>query len=177
MKALRKDQVLSLAIVTVVVMTFGLVFYLPQRSTIAQLSQEREATSSAVSRDKQKATELVLLSGEVKRMGEQLKMFNRRLPDQQELGTFLKDICNAARASGLESPVIEPQKVMQGELYMQAPFAMQFRGGFDALARFLVASKSMPRLTHVSAVNVRNDKDVSGKCTIDLVMTIYYTRG
>ncbi len=177
MKGICRDQWMILAIVAVALVAFTLVVYLPQRRQLGELKQQRQETATALERDKTRATELALIRGEVTRMTEQLNYFNRRLPNQQELGQFLKDVSGYARSSGLDGATFQPQKPVQGELYVRMPIEMHFQGRFSDLYGFLRQAKNMTRLTHVREMTVRNDKDLGGRCAIDMTMTIYFTRG
>ncbi len=177
MNSIRKEQLLTMAIVAAVVATFVLVIYLPQRRQLGALTDERQAASQALDRDKAKATELARIRGEVVKMTEQLSFFNRRLPDQQELGQFLKDVSGYAQEAGLSAASFEPQKVITGELYLQMPIDMKLKGSFNNLCRFLKQARSMTRLTSIRWLSVRNDANLLGHCDVDLVMTIYFTRG
>ena len=177
MKLLRKDQMLTLLIVSVALGAFLFIVHLPQQRQLKALTQDRREASEALERDREQAKELARLGGDVDRMTKQLAVYDRRLPDRQELGQFLKDVSTTARVAGLESTAIEPQRVAPGELYLQAPFSMKFNGKFDQLVRFMGQAKAMTRLTHIRSMTVRNDSDLSGRCNVDMVMTIYFTRG
>lgn len=177
---IRKDQMLVIAIFAVILVTFALVVYLPQRRELAQLNTDLRETGQALERDKQKAIELAQLQGDVQRMTEQLEFFDQRLPNQQELGQFLRDVSGFADLSGLEGANFEPQKVNDGEMFMEMPIEMKFNGDFRELYRFLRHAKGMTRLTHVRDLNITRKlepKSTSEDCEIDLVMNIYFTRG
>ncbi len=177
---IRKDQLLVGAIFGVIIVTFALVVFLPQRKELARLQNERDDTAAALERDKQQAVELARLQGDVERMTEQLEYFDQRLPNQQELGQFLRDVSSFAQLSGLEGADFQPREVTEGELFLAMPIEMKFAGDFSELYRFMGHAKRMTRLTHVRDLRVNRKLDPNAKdenCQIDLVMTIYFTRG
>ena len=53
----------------------------------------------------------------------------------------------------------------------------EYRGKFADLSKFLDQTRRMTRLTHVESLSVQNSKSLDGQCDMDLVMTIYFTRG
>ncbi|MCG3179282.1 MAG: hypothetical protein BIFFINMI_01616 [Phycisphaerae bacterium] len=173
---IRKDQFLTAAIVGVILVTFLFVVFLPQRRDLKRLHQERDEAVQSLDRDKEKAKELAKLRGDVRQMEDRLSFFDQRLPDQQELGEFLRDVSRYAQFAGLKQATFQPRNVSQSELHLEMPIDMKFTGRFLSLCNFLRQTKSMTRLTHVQTLTVSNDKDLKGDCGIELVMTIYFTR-
>ncbi|MDD4889857.1 MAG: type 4a pilus biogenesis protein PilO [Phycisphaerae bacterium] len=176
MKNLRKDQWLTIAIVGVVVTTFALVIYLPQRHQLKDLRKECAAADETLQRDRSKLSELTQLRGQVDRATRQMEVYNRRLPESQDLGQFLKDVSNYAQLCGLEGASFQPQKPQGGEMYNQLPIAMRFKGSFGEVFRFLRQTRSMPRVTNIRTLSLHNDPKLEGQCAIDLAMVIFYTR-
>ena len=174
---LRTDQWLTIAIVAVVVGTFALVVYWPQSRQLAELRRQYDQAQDSLRTDSAKLTELAQIRGEIARADAKIAECNRRLPDRDELGQFLKDISNYAQLCGLDGATFLPQKPRAGEMFSETSIEMRFKGTFEELFRFLRQARSMARLTHVQTLNVQNDAALSGECTIDLVMSIYYTRG
>jgi Tfp pilus assembly protein PilO len=173
---IRKEKLLTIAIFGVIVITFVFVVFLPQRRELARLQQECEQASADLRRDKEKARELARVVGDVSIMSRKLEFYDQRLPDDQELGQFLRDVSSFARASGLTAD-FKPQRVVAGELYMHMPIEINIRGRFLRLTNFLLQAKEMKRLTHVSDLMVDNSKQLDGECEITLTMNIYFTRG
>jgi Tfp pilus assembly protein PilO len=177
LRRLRKDQWLTLAIVAVGVTTFVLVFYLPQVRQLGQLQQEFDQTGQSLHNDRARLLELTLKRPQFDRSMAKAVESNRRLPDSQDLGLFLKDISNYAQLCGLEDPTFQPQKARQAGSCWEMPVQMRFSGNFAELFRFLRQARIMPRVTRVSTMNVLNDSGLAGKVKIDLVMNVFFTRG
>jgi len=177
-RRLRKDQWLTLAIVAVVVTTFAMVFYLPQVRQLGQLQQEYDQTDESLRNDNARLLELTLNKAKLDRSMAKAIESNRRLPDNQDLfGAFLKDISNDAKLCGLEDPAFQPQRARQSGSCWEMPVQMRFSGTFSELFQFLRQARIMPRVTRVSTMNVLNDAGLVGKCKIDLVMNVFFTRG
>lgn len=172
---LRKDQWLAVAIVAVVVGTFGLVVFLPQSRQLGDLRQQYVKAQDTLQQDKAKLLELAKIRGEIARADAEIAACNRRLPDGDELGPFLKDISNYSQLCGLDGATFLPQKPRDGEMFSETSIQMRFKGTFEELFRFLRQARCMPRLTRVQALTIHNDQALSGECSIDLVMDIYYT--
>ena len=174
---LRKEQLLTVAIIGVILVTFVTVIYVPQRRELTQLKQEYQSAAQALQRDKNKALELAQLRGEVKQMTDRLAFFNQRLPDDQELGEFVGTASRNALVAGLTDMKYMPKGVVQDELYLRRPIEMTCTGRFADLFAFLLKLKDLPRLTHVQSLNLTNDAKLTGDCTIKMEMMIYFTRG
>lgn len=175
MMNLRKDQWLTIAIVAVVVTTFALVIYLPQYRQLSRLRQSVASAEETLQRDRCRVSELGQLRGDVKRIDERMAVYTRKLPEQPDVGPFLKDISNYAQLCGLEGASFQPQKLRPGDQYNQIPVEMRFKGTFPELFRFLRQARNMGRLTQVRSLNVRNDAKLEGNCQIDVSMVIFNT--
>ena len=176
-RRLRKDQWLTLAIVAVVVTTFAMVFYLPQVRQLGQLQQEYDQVDQALRADRVRLLELTKNKPQFDRTMEKAALSIRRLPDSEQLGSFIKDISSYAQLCGLEDPTFQPQKARQTGPYWEKPVQMRFSGEFGELFRFLRQARIMPRVTRVNGMTVQNDSGLVGKCKIDLMMTVFFTRG
>jgi Tfp pilus assembly protein PilO len=111
---------------------------------------------------------------QVEQLKAQFRDFDRRLPRQQELAGFLREISGSARAGQFHGQVIEPGSPTAGALYDCLPIVMRFDCSFSDLASFLEGLGVMTRLSRVERLDVTEGHS-PGLLHVQAQINIYFT--
>ena len=145
----------------------------PQRQRLADTRQQVAEHRMQVAQDAARAEQIPRMREQVAELRQQLKGFDRRLPRQQEMGGFLKEISAAMQSGGLNEPAIQPGSPTSGELYNRLPILMRFESSFMDLVEFLDRLDGMTRLTRVEKVHVQPVADHGRRVKVDMRVNIY----
>lgn len=146
---------LVLGLVAAVIGASGLIFgYLPRSRELDRCQQEAIGLQNSLEADRQKAQNMPELLRQVETLKSKLQDFDRRLPQRQELGGFLRDISASLSRENLSHQAIEPGKPTQEDLLFTLPIVLKFRGPYTSVARFLERIDRLERLTRVQKLSV-----------------------
>jgi type IV pilus assembly protein PilO len=93
------------------------------------------------------------LQAEAERYARDLEVMRRLVPITNELPALLEQVSTAARREGLDLAAVEPQPVVEGELFDTYRYKVVVTGGFHALGEFLSNVGSLTRI--VAPINVQ----------------------
>ena len=174
MKGLARDGLIMGGIV-VAMAAAGYAFgYLPGARRLEQIQEETAAIKLSLEADGQKAVVVPELLRQVEVMKGKYKDFNRRLPQRQELGGFLREISQNLSSENVFNQTIEPGKPSQEDLFFTLPIVLKFQGSYMSLARFLERIDGMERLTRVQRLIVAPGA-AEGGLDITVQLNIYFT--
>ena len=137
------------------------------RAEIALRTRELESSRT-------RASNFLILAGEVKRLENQLLKFNKRLPKTMELPEFIQEMTQASQQCNLK-PIFHPQAVRRMDLYSEVPINMTFTGDFMGVFNFLRQMEGLQRLTRVKTLTIKAKDPKLGQVEANLVMNIYYS--
>lgn len=172
---MTRDNWIVLGILLAVVATFAGVAFYPQQRKLGHVRQEIVRADQQLVADRQAVACVPEMVQQVDELKRRFKNFDRRLPAQQELSEFLKEISTTVLAERLENQVIQPGNPTRGDLYNRLPILLQFEGGFQGLANFLSKLDQMERLTQIESIVVRPVKPESDRLKVEMKVNIYFT--
>ncbi len=168
-----KQTLAVLGIVVVAIVAAGLLVFLPQGRKLKHLDQRTAAQKRRLEADADRAAVVPALLREIEASKRHYKDFDRRLPEQKELGGFLRDIASHLTACDLSNQLIEPGNPTRSELFHTLPIIMRFRGSYLDIARFLRELEQMERLARVERLNIVNDPN-DPELEAELQINIYF---
>jgi Tfp pilus assembly protein PilO len=175
MKGLARDGLIMGGIV-VAMTAAGYAFgYLPSVHKIEQIREETATIKQSLEADGEKAVVVPELLRQVEVMKGKYKDFNRRLPQRQELGGFLREISENLSQENLANQTIEPGRPLQEDLFFTLPIVLKFQGSYPSLARFLERIDEMERLTRVQKLVIVPSAG-EGVMDITVQLNIYFTQ-
>ena len=92
------------------------------------------------------------LEAEAERYGRDLEVMRMLVPTSNELPSLIEQVSTAARREGLDIASLEPQPVVQGEMFDTYRYKVSITGGYHALGEFLTNVGSLTRI--VAPVNL-----------------------
>jgi Tfp pilus assembly protein PilO len=173
----RRAQV-TLGCAFVGLLLFFLLFgYRPQMADLNNLrghiADKKRDLDSAQSR----AKALPMVMAEVARLQQRVERFDKKLPKQQDLGAFIKDITHLSQQSSLRRWRIDAKAPKRNDLYSETPIQIHFEGDYRNAFEFLKQAEQMQRLTRLHDVQIRVLDSQLGQVEVQAGLTIYFTEG
>lgn len=178
-QATRHNLIVA-GIITAVVAAATIVIFLPQHQQLRRLQTAISREKTRMAENAQRCAAVPAMIREVQELKKRYGNFDKRLPQQIELGGFLKEISGDLSQSELSKPLIQPQSPRRSDLFHTLPILLRFRSDYMSLAGFLRRLSEMERLTQVERITItkaREDPgpDESWKLDIEVLMNIYFT--
>ncbi|HWR43643.1 type 4a pilus biogenesis protein PilO [Sporomusa sp.] len=93
-----------------------------------------------------------------------------KLPNQPEIGEFLKEVEQAAKISGVRLSEIKPSAPVNKNGYREIPVEIQIRGSFNSLLEFMNKIENSQRFNSTSNANIQVRQ---GMLEVRLTLAIY----
>jgi len=116
---------------------------------------------------------LAKLRREVNSLAAETADFDRRIPDQEKLGSFLEDLTRLARGRDLIPETVEPGAPVRWSGLVARPVAFKVRGPLAAVCALVGDLERMPRLTRIERFEARLDRDVPGRVSAALDLRLF----
>ena len=180
MKETTRDSLIIVGVLLAVVVVASAAVYLPQRKTLSNLRVRIARQKVHLMENTKKTSSIPSLLRHVQTMKSRYHNFSRRLPEQQELGGFLREIsANLSEEEKLANQLIEPGSPTRSRLFHRLPIILRFQGSYLSLASFLQRLERMERLTQIEKLSITPRSSAPAGETqsvdIELLMNIYFT--
>jgi Tfp pilus assembly protein PilO len=149
----------------------------PVSRRLADLEAQRVQRQEMLDQSESRASNLPKVALEVDRLRMKLERFDKRLPRQQELGPFIREITQLSQQSQLRKLTLQPSVPRTSDLYAELPISMNFEGDFMSVFAFLKQTEEMQRLTRVKNIIIRNKDAKLGQVEVQMSMNIYFSEG
>jgi Tfp pilus assembly protein PilO len=157
-------------------MAYALLVHMPQMRCLTAVRDQLARVHQQYEQDAAKARTIPQLQDDVEQLKGEFHNFDRRLPGQQELGEFLREISLTGEDGHLANQVIKPGNPSSGPLYNRLPILMDFRCSFGELVQFLDRLNNMTRLTRVEKVQMTPVADGEKMLDVSMQVNIYFTK-
>ncbi len=172
----QQNMAVFAAILVVAGAAYALVVYLPQTRRLTAVRDQLARVNEQYEQDAVKARTIPQLQADVEQLKREFHNFDRRLPNQQELGEFLREISSTGEAGQLANQTITPGNPSSGPLYNRLPILMDFRCSFVELVEFLGRLNGMTRLTRVEKIQMTPAGDDEQMLDVHMRVNIYFTK-
>ncbi len=188
-----RDSLVALGLLIAGVVAAVVLVYVPQDKELRGLKKKIVSQKREIERQTDRAAVVPKLLRETAAMKARYKNFDRRLPQQQELGGFLREISGHLSNDRFSDQIIEPGRPAREPLFNTLPIIMKFKGSYLSLGAFLDQINKMERLTRVQRLTInapmpggaaedKESKGGKGKKTlvdntldIELQLNIYFS--
>lgn len=176
MKVTTRDTLIIVGVLAALLLGTVMFVYVPQNQEFDRICADIISTGQTLQVQSQSASMVSKMSGQIRTLKVMCKDFNRRLPSQQELGGFLKEISDIlAEEEGLSNQLIQPGNPTSDDQFNTLPIVMELSGPYLAVGRFLHRINEMERLARVHNLEVKLDPTEDFvKARIQL--NIYFTK-
>ena len=155
---------------------FFLCLFRPARQELSKTREQIDDVNLQLAKNDDAARDLPAIEREVQRLRDQITR-SRRLPRQQELPQFIRDITQLSQSNRLEQFRYEPESQRRQQLCAELPVTLMFEGNFSDVAAFLRQAEEMPRLTRTRKVQIRTKDGSPGSVIAQVSMDIYFMDG
>ena len=157
-----KDIAVALVLLVVSIAGAMLFVYVPQDRELNRLQAQIISRKRDIAKQTERASVVPKLLRETQAMKAQYKNFDRRLPQQKELGGFLREISGHLSKEQFSNQVIEPSNPKREPLFNTLPIIMKFKGSYLSLGTFLDQINKMERLTRVQRLTISAPPSAEG---------------
>lgn len=174
---LRRDSLITIIGLSVVVALFTFVVYLPGLKNKQQVNKEITEIQHSISEIPTKVKQLEALHKQLDQRRSFVKRLSQRIPADRDTHQVLQRIALLAKTASLTVNELNPGETASHKTYLRQPFQLSVAGPYSGLIQFLNGLDQEERLFTVSAVTLtKQDEQTEGfvKGTIDL--SVYVLR-
>jgi type IV pilus assembly protein PilO len=101
----------------------------------------------------------------------------KKLPRDMDVAGFINDVTRISQNTQLRKPQYHPDTPKRGELFSLYPIQLKLQGSFGNVFEFIRQTESLPRLSRVRSLMIKNDPTSKepGTVTVDLGMDLYFS--
>lgn len=184
MQALREQvgwsqrvQWMLLGGTVLILAVFVAVGYLPTQRRLAGLEGEISRRRAELAGRQNKAERLRELERKIEVQKRELGGFDEKLPKQQDLGQFIKDLTAMGQGALLRRSEVKLGVPRRMELFSELPLELTFEGDFNNVYYFVRQTEEMKRLTRVRSLRVRSLDSRQGQVEVHMTLSIYFLEG
>jgi Tfp pilus assembly protein PilO len=166
--------------VSLVVLTLGFwaLVYRPNSQKLGDLQMQIDTKRRDVNSNRTRVRILPDVMLAVTEMQARLERFDKKLPRQPDLSTFINDVTAASHQASLRNVAVNPGVPARHEGYAEWPITLKFEGDFTSVFAFLRRAEEMQRLTRVKGLKVQGASATKpGQVQVELSMNIYFSEG
>lgn len=165
--------IIGFAVILLVFLLAGLWPYLAElRRTQDQIQQRKLALADAALQSER----LRDLTQQAKFLQLQVRDYDRLVPENKDLGTFLGQLSRELDDAGMQNTSVRALVSTTLGKVQQLPIEIRGTGTFEQFQSFLTRLENLPRLSSISRLNAESDAAMTGKVTVDITLSIYNTK-
>jgi Tfp pilus assembly protein PilO len=153
--------------------SFYLLGYRPQSASLLRLQAEIGRQQYELRESQAKTKILPAVAVDVRNLRQQLDA-SKKLPPQQELPQFLKDVAALGQACSLHPFTFKQGIATHGDLFSELPINLSFEGDYVDAFNFLRHAEAMQRLTRIRNMSIKTEDGQLGRVEVQLSMNIYF---
>ncbi len=169
----RKQQMGVYLIAGLFVCDFVLCGYLPSHQRLRTLQRAQAQQHQVIEMAAAQTRELAGLEQRLRDMQNRIEGFDRRVPIDRTLGTFLQQIAGMMTDCDLVEQVVLPGKEWKTEALNCTPIHVACHGTLPSLFRFFTKLQSLDRLVRIEKVALENDADLTGRLGMQIEAVIF----
>lgn len=173
----KRIQIVCIGALVIALVLFYVLGWRPMTARQKDLELQIASKQRELDINRSNASRLPQVTLEVERLRMRLERFDKRLPKQQELTQFIKDLTHLSQQSRLRRLTTEPESPRYSALYGEHPIALTFEGSFPDVFSFIRQTEEMERLTRVHSVTIRSIDAARGLVDVKLLLSIYFSEG
>jgi len=170
----ERQQILIFVTAGVMVAGFVLFRYLPLRKKMKAVEKTRASQALVITKDMAKNEKLPALREEFEQLQSEVSNYERQIPADRELGTFLHKIADLMNGHNLKGQFIEPGEEIEGEELNYIPVNMKCKGRLKQIFEFYKSLQSLERLVRIEEVKLLNENNFSGEVNMQTQAVVYY---
>jgi Tfp pilus assembly protein PilO len=169
-----KQQIIICVLTGATVCVFVLFWYLPLRRQTQAVEQAKTVQMLALAKSAADSARLPLLKEQLRQLHTQLGDYEAHIPDQRNVGPFLRGIADLMNEHNLREQVVTPGPEVEADGFDCIPVSMQCKGQLTQLFKFYRRLQSLDRLVRIEQVKLVNDSNYGGEVGMETKAVIYY---
>jgi|GEM_PF-6750486 len=169
----EKDQIYTVVAIVVVILVGLLAGWMPQNKKINERKAELDHLKSKLSKHASQETDLAVALHKVRDLEERIASQPKRVPSQGELAALLKQVSTHLQSEEVRNQTILTRTMQRGDDFNVMPLRLTFRCEYRSMYSFLRDLEAMPRLMHVSRLEIETasgkSKDKDRDQSVDLL--------
>ena len=148
----------------------------PVNTELDQVHAQYASAQSELAQDQERARNLPSVESEIQRLRQRVERFDKTLPRQQDLSSFIDDVTRISQTASLRKLSWHlDSKPRKSDQFTELPIQFTFEGDFQSgVVEFLRGTEDMQRLTRVRKLNLTTDDTRDGQVKAELTMNIYF---
>jgi type IV pilus assembly protein PilO len=114
------------------------------------------------------------LNTRIKDIGDALKFFDSKLPQEKEFNNILDDLSGIAQANSLQSKTVRSLKTERFSGYSEQPIQLSLSGNFNGFYSFLLQLEKLPRITKITDMHLNKIQDHDGEMQATMTLSIFF---
>ncbi|QDT94558.1 type IV pilus inner membrane component PilO [Gimesia algae] len=174
---LRRDSLITIIGLSIVVALFTFVVYLPGLKSKQQLNQEIDEFHEKISAIPTKVKQLEELHQQLNQRIAFIDRLSRRIPVSKDSHQVLQRVALLAKTASLTVSELNPGETEEHATYTRQPFKLSITGQYAGLLQFLNDLDKEERLFTVNQVSViKQDGDSTGLIKGSVDLSVYALR-
>ncbi|MBL8765741.1 MAG: type 4a pilus biogenesis protein PilO [Planctomycetes bacterium] len=170
---LRPTDALTLGVILVGAVAWGVLGVRPIAERIASLERERDATRLSIARGDDFVRGLDDLQTYLTEFEQALADLDRLVPERVDATARLNEINAVAMRCGLRPSMVRPDQPQPRGAIIAHPITVRVSGDYEHLLRFIFDVESLPRHTRVTRLDVEAEPLGAGSVLAQLELTAY----
>lgn len=162
------------ALTGVTVCVFVLFWYMPLRRQAQAVEQARTTETVALAKATADRLRVPALKEQLQQLRSQLGDYEAHIPEQRNVGLFLRGIADLMNEHHLKEQVVTPGPEVEAEGLTCIPVSMQCKGQLSQLFKFYHRLQLLDRLIRIEQVRLVNDGNYGGEISMETKAVIYY---
>jgi len=138
------------------------------------VSQTEAAERVSAKEGQTRRDSLPVLEDQAYKLAESIGDYEAKIPQQRELGVFLRKIVDLMNAHNLQEQVVTPGGEVKSSELNCIPVDIKCKGSVVEMFEFFKGLQNLDRLVRIEQVKLRNDADFSGEVRLETRAIIYY---
>jgi len=177
----NKTRVLAaaaLGLIFVLILYFNLLLK-PQVIKIAKLITKANKVRAELKGAEADIAKIDQFKKEIEAYKGKVDSYEKTLPAEQEIPSFLENLSNMAKSSNIKIVAITPVVAAGGGgeaekgIYQEIPILINAKSGYHELGRFLNKLETSDRFMKVADIDIKGNRDNPNKHDIELLVLTY----
>lgn len=173
LKRTRRIMLIGFGCIALAFVALGV---MPHVMTTRSLQARINTLTSDIENSKAQSQELGDLTRRVQVIKAEVRNYDRLVPAHQDLGTFLGELSRELDNAGLKDIMVRALPPTVLGRTQQLPIEIKANGSFEQVQGFMTRLENLPRMSSVSRLVIESDQGMSGKVSVELMISIYNTK-
>lgn len=175
---IERDQWKFVAVLSVLLMGFGIGIYLPAHYQRAKIQKRIDIAKAELGLDPAAAANMSRYHTRVVALREEVSGAQRYVPRVEEIASVLRGLTRSLDAYEASQPEVLTREAREYADYSVVPVSLRFDGSFPAAFGVLDRIESMPRLIRIDELHFQADpKHLDAPMSVRLELSTFYSTG